>query len=249
MRFLSFVVIALALTAALAGCGGAAPTETPPDPLALITTAAEKLRAAQTFRISVDQTGPDYILVTDYASVFFRAATAQYVAPGIMQASVRVSAAGLAISIDVFANGADQWYRAIWTGNTWLNQPFQADFNPATLISEESGFQAALSALIELTYMGATSLESGVAVHQLSATANGPDVTALLGGLIAPAGTVEVEVFIDRATGAPVRFVVREFESPYIATPARGQAAEPVVWTIDLFDFDAPAEIDTPEGA
>jgi len=248
LRSLSLFLIGVLIASILTGCAGAAPTETPPDPLALITTAADKLRAVRTFRISVDQTGPDYYLYTDYAAVFFRAATAQYVAPSVMQATVRVIAAGLPITVDVYSQGDDQWYRALWTGNNWLNESFQPGFNPETLIAEETGFQSALDALVALTYVGATELESGAAVYQLNATANGPDVTALLGGLIAPVGTVEVEVYVARADGFPVRFVVREFDSPYTVTPAPGATPDPVTWTIDLFDIDAEPQLDPPEG-
>jgi hypothetical protein len=245
LRLSPIILIALLMAALLTACDS--PSDAPPpDPLAIITTAAERVRAVETFRITVDQSGPDYFLYTDYAAVMFRSASAQYVAPDTMQATVRVIAAGLPITIDVYAKAEDQWYRALWTGNSWLNQPFQADFNPATLIAEEAGFQTALDSLIELTYGGATTLESGVEVYQLNATASGPDVTALLGGLIEPVGVVEVEVYVARADGFPVRFVVREFDSPFTVTPAPGQTTEPVTWTIDLFDIDAPAEIDEP---
>ena len=30
-------------------------------------------------------------------------------------------------------------------------------------------------------------------------------------------------------------------------TPEAGQEAEPVVWTIDIYDIDAPADMSTPE--
>lgn len=240
-------MISLAAFVLLASCTGNA-TPTPPlEPLALVTEAAENIRAAETFRISVTQDGPDYMLPTEYGTAVFRSATAQFVSPREMQANVRVIAAGLPIQIDVFSRGADQWYRAIWTGNQWLNQPFQEGFNPETLVSEEAGFQSALDALLELNYVGETALESGAQVYHLTATANGPDVSALLGGLIEPVGEVIVDVYIERETRQPVRFVIQEFNSPYAATPEAGEEDEPVVWTIDLYDIDAPPELDPPE--
>lgn len=244
-----FGLIALAAFALLAGCAGnTSSTPTPTfDPLALVMEAAENIRVADTFRLSVTQTGPDYQMLTDYGSVTFRSATGQYVAPREMQANVRVLAAGLPIQIDVFSRGENQWYRAIWTGNQWLNQPFQAGFNPETLISEDSGLQSALNALLQLIYVGEEELESGAQVHHLMATANGPDVSALLGGLIEPVGEVVVDVYIDRETRQPVRFTIQEFNSPYAATPEAGDEAEPIVWTIDIYDINAPAELDAPQ--
>lgn len=246
-RLLTVLRVAL-FVALLTGCNTTPPaTETPPDPIALIKEAADKLRAADTFRISVNESGPDYTMYTEYATVFFRRAVAQYVAPGIMQATIRVIAAGLPLDIEVFSRGLDQWYRAIWTADIWINQSFAPDFNPATLVAEESGFQAALDALIDLTYVGMTELENGAQVFSLAATADGPDVSALLGGLISPIGTVDVGVFIDQATRYPARFVITEYDSPYAVTPEPGQETEPIVWTIDLYDINAAAELSTPE--
>lgn len=245
LRLLLIVLVVLVV-----GCSTApaAETETPPDPVKLITEAATNIRSAKTFRISVDEVGPDYILYTEYATVFFRRAVAQYVAPGMMQATIRVLAAGLPIQVDVFSRGAEQWYRAIWTGNQWLNQPFAPDFNPELLLAEETGFQAALEALIDLKYVGGTQLENGADVHHITASADGPDVAALLGNLIEPSGTVNVDVFIDRITLFPARFIITEFDSLFTTTPEPGDSSDPVEWTIDVYDVDAPAEISTPPG-
>ena len=243
------IVIALAALVLLVGCSGNGNSATPTptfDPLALVTEAAANIRSAETFRISVTQTGPDYMLGTEYGTAVFNSATAQYVAPREMQANVRVGVAGLPIQIDVFSRGADQWYRAIWTGNQWLNQPFQEGFNPETLISAEAGIQSALDSLIQLSYVGEEQLESGATVYRLVASANGPDVSALLGGLIEPVGQVTVDVFIDTTTRQPARFVIQEFNSPFAATPEAGAEAEAVVWTIDVYDINAPSELDAP---
>ncbi|MCC6804972.1 MAG: LppX_LprAFG lipoprotein [Anaerolineae bacterium] len=242
-------LLLIALVVLVVGCSSAPATETPPDPINLITEAATNIRTAKTFRISVDETGPDYILYTDYAAVFFRRAVAQYVAPGMMQATIRVLAAGLPIQVDVFSRGAEQWYRAIWTGNQWLNQPFAPDFNPETLLAEETGFQAALDALIDLKYVGGTQLENGADVHHITASAAGPKVAALFGNLIEPTGKVDVDVFIDQMTLFPARFIITEFDSLFTVTPEPGETADPVEWTIDVYDIDAPAEISPPAAA
>lgn len=241
--------ILIVLMLILVGCAGndAPPTPTPTDPLALIAEAAANIRAAETFRIDVSQTGPDYTILTEYAPVYFRRASAQYVAPGMMQATVRVIAAGLPLDVDVFASGAAQWYRAIWTGNNWINEAFAPGFNPETLIASETGFQAALNALTDLDYAGEETLESGAPVHHIAARAQGEEVNALLAGLIETRGEVDVHVYIHRETRMPVRFVITEYDSPYAVTPEAGEEAEPVVWIIDLYDINAPAELSTPE--
>jgi hypothetical protein len=246
LRLLSFLLVALLV---LVGCSGGttAATEAPPDALALIQEAANNIRSAKTFRITVDQTGPDYKIITEYATVFFRRATAQYVAPGVMEAMIRVIAAGLPIQVDVFSHGPDQWYRAIWTGNQWVNQMFAAGFDPESLIAEKTGFESAVKAMIDLKYVGQEQLENGAQTDHLFATANGPDVAALLGGLIEPVGIVEVDTYIDRGTHYPARFVITEHNSPFAVTPEAGQEAKPVVWSIDLYDINAAPDISTPE--
>ena len=238
----------LLLVALLVGCSAApSPTDAPPDALALIQEAANNIRSAKTFRITVSQTGPNYKIVTSYATVFFRSAKAQYVSPGVMEATIRVIAGAIPIQVDVFSQGPDQWYRAIWTGNHWVNQMFAEGFNPEALIAEKTGFESAVKAMIDLKYVSQEQLESGVQTDHLVATANGPDVAALLGGLIEPVGIVNVDTYIDRETKYPARFIITEHDSPFAVTPEAGQEAEPVIWTIDIYDIDAAPDISTPE--
>lgn len=240
------VLCLLALVVFSAGCG-AAPAASPtpaPDPLALVTDTAGKIRDASSFRLDVTQTGPDYSIGTVYAPVLFRRASAQYVAPGIMQASVRVIAAGLPVDVDVFARGPQQCYRAIWTGNTWLNEAFAPGFDPQSLIAEDTGFQAALGALVDVRLVGEETLENGARVLHVSGTADGSQVSALLVGLIAPQGTVGVDLFTDAATGYPARFTLTET----VVDEFGVRQPEPRVWTIDVSDIDAAGELPDPDG-
>jgi hypothetical protein len=239
----------IALVAALAACSLSADTPTPaaPDPLTLITEAADNIRAAATFRIDVNQEGPNYTILTEYAPVFFRRATAQYVAPREMQARIRVIALGLPIDIEVYSRGADQWYSAVWTGNNWINQPFAPGFNPETLIAEDTGVQSALNALIELAYIGEEALENGTSVYHISGRAQGDEVAALLAGLIAPVGEVTVDVYVHRETRLPARFEITEYDSPYAETPEPGETAEPIKWIIDVYDYDAAPDLNVPQ--
>lgn len=238
----------IALVTLLAACSGnATPTPTSVDPLALITEAADNIRAAQTFRIDVNQEGPDYYLYTDYARATFRRATGQYVAPREMQARIRVIALGLPIEIQVYSRGADQWYSAVWTGDNWINEDFATGFNPETLIAADTGFQSALNALIDLNYVGEEALENGTPVYHIAARAQGEEVNALFAGLITPVGPVTVDVYVHRETRFPARFVVTVTEDPNTATPEPGEAAEPVKWIIDVYDFNAPSELTPPQ--
>lgn len=230
------------LAVLLASCQSAEPTEAPPEPLALVTSAAENIRETETFRMLVEVSGAPYYIATDLGNVEFRRAQAQYVAPSEMQATVRLIAAALPTEVDVFSRAENQWYRNdILTGGRWYNAPFSPGFNPETLIAQETGFQRSLQALIDMKYSGTTELESGERVHHVAATANGADVTALLAGLVEMGGTVNVDVYVNTETLLPARFVITQPDTVTETEP------EPTVWTIDIYDFNAPPEIEDPD--
>ena len=231
------------MIAIVAGCTPAPEPTAPPDPTALVTEAAINIRGSETFRMQVERTGAPYFVQTDLGNVAFRRAVAQYIAPAIMQASVRLVAAGLTADVDIFSRGDDQWYRhTLLTGNRWFNAPFAEGFNPQTLISEDAGFQAALGSLIDLRYIGAESLEDGTPVHHLAGEADGADVSALMVGMIEARGDVTVQVFIDRDRLIPVRFIIVQPETISPDEPV------PTTWTVDIFDVNAEATLqDAPE--
>jgi hypothetical protein len=238
---LRLVSLITALAVALASCTGT-PTEAPPDPLQLVTDAAENIRETTSFRMIVERQGAPYFIETDLGAVNFRRAVAQYVAPNVMQATVRLIAAGIPAQVDVFSRGENQWYRNdILTANRWFNAPFSPGFNPESLIAQETGFQASLRALIDMSYVGQETLEDGSPVYHIKATANGPDVTALMAGLVYMSGVVQVDVYIHREKLLPVRFVIVQPDTATEAEP------EPTTWTIDVYDIDASPEIDDPE--
>lgn len=225
----------------IAACTGNGANESPPDPVDLITEASNNIRASETFRMDVRRTGAAYYVETDLGSVDFKHALAQYVAPNILQASVRVIAAGLPADVDIFSRGDDQWFRnVILTANTWFNAPFALGFNPEKLIAEDTGFQMALNSLINLVYEGREELEDGTPVHHLSGTARGEDITALMANLVEATGEVLVDVFIDRNQVIPVRFIIIQPNTVTDDDP------DPTTWTVDVYDINAEAEVDSP---
>jgi len=239
VRYLPIVCMLLALAA---GCGAAPATEIPPDPVTLVAQAAANIRASDRFRMTVERTGAPYEVDTGLGRVTFRRASAQYVAPDTLQATVSLTAAGLTAEVDIFARGENQWFRnVILTGGSWLNAPFAEGFNPQVLIAEETGFEAALAAVRELTYAGPAALEDGTPVHRISGVAEGHDISALLAGLIEASGPTQVEVYIHRETGLPARFVIVQPET------ASEQFPTPTTWTVDIYDYGAPARLDDPE--
>lgn len=246
MRWFNALLL-LIMMAVLAACGGgSSPTpaaDATPDAIGLLTTAANNIRASQTFRLDVQHSGADYnitILLNDVETVVaFRRAQAQYVAPDQLQATVRVLAQGiLPVDVDVYSHGFDQWVRFV--GTSWIPEQFASGFNPQTLIDEDDGFQAALLSLTELQYNGITTLEDRTSAYHLSGRADGPSVTALLVGMIRAEDTVDVDVYINRETGYPARLVIRQ---PETTSPTE---RIPTTWTVDVYDIDAPSQLTPP---
>jgi hypothetical protein len=231
------------------GCSGGSGGQPTPEPLSLLTEAANNIRARNTFRLYVEQTGAKYeipiiiALGQDPVNVEFRFARAQYVSPDMLQATARVvvplMGQSLAQEFDIFSKGADQWYRAI--GTAWIKGDFAPGFNPTTLIAEDSGFQAALTALTDLEYIGEETLEDGTPVYHLRGVASGPSVSALVVGLIQTESDLPVDVYINRDTRLPARIILRQPETVSEEEP------EPTTWTIDVYDVDEPSELTPPE--
>lgn len=247
-RFLS--LICLCVVMALAACAPA-PSEAPADPLALLRESAEKIRAADTFRLYVAQSGAPavfYIYLdeaqTQLAEIQYRFARGQYVAPDTLQATARVIVlGGLPIDAEIFSQSDAQWYRLPPTVQNWIKGDFAPGFNPATLIADDSGFQAALTALKELEWVETTTLDDGQPVQHLRGIADGQAVSALVVGLLRPEGDVPVDVFINRDTRYPARLVLTLPETANEANPV------PTTWTIDVYDINAAPELTPPPGA
>src|SRR5262245_53299938 len=131
MRLVSILIL---ISVIISGCTGqATPTAPPiPDPLSLVTQAATNIRSTDTFRMAVERTGAPYYVATDLGNVAFKQARAQYVAPNVIEATVRlVLLGGVPASVDIFSRGDNQWYRnSILTANRWFNAQFAPGFNP-----------------------------------------------------------------------------------------------------------------------
>jgi hypothetical protein len=236
-RFLIIGFLLLSLVA----CSSNTAEDPPLDPIDLVTTASENIRETDSFRMDVQRTGASYFVDTDLGRVDFRRAAAQYVAPNILQATVRLIAAGLPADVEIFSRGEEQWYRhAILTANRWFNAPYAEGFNPQSLIAEDTGFQLALNSLINLSFEGREELEDGTAVFHVAGVADGADISALLANLVVASGEVLVDVFIDQMSMIPVRFVIIQPDTITKEEP------EPTTWTVDVYDINDEPVLDIP---
>ncbi len=238
MRSMRLLVVLLIASVVLVACeSGGDDAETDVDPLTLLLTASDQVRAADTIRLDVTQSGADYTIGitqdSERLNVSFRSARFQYVSPNILQGTVRVLASGvITIDVDVFGFSQRQWVRFV--GGGWFEEFFAEGFDPQSLMEDDSGFDAVLRELSELEYVGVETLIDGTQAHHIRGIAQGPAVTALLVDLIDPTGPVPVEVFVDVETGYPVRLVLE--------TILNDDPDAPTFWELEVYDFaDDPA--------
>lgn len=246
-RLLPVLFFLAALMLALSGCGGSTDATPPVEPATLLQQAADKIRAADTFKLYVLQQGAPYNFAinlsqdpTELMNVQFRLAEGQFVSPDELYAKASVKTNILTLDVEIYAKDADQWFRATSLSVPWLNAPFAPGFNPVALVGDEGGFEAALTSLVELNFLGAASLEDGQPVWHLSGIADGQKVAALVVGLLQIEGSVPVDVYIHRETGYPVRVLVTQPNTTSEQNP------DPTQWVIDVYDINAPAEFTRP---
>ncbi len=243
-QFIICLVLALFLTA----CGGQATptTDSPPDPQTMLLEVVQNLREVNTFRILIEQTGAEYRFTitpdagTTYIEASLRRAEGQFLAPDIISANVNLNINNIPLSMVLFAQGPDQWFRL--PTSPWFNFPFAEDFDASALIREDSGFQKALLELKSLEYVEATRLDDGTAVHHMRGIAGAQSVNDLLFGLLTVTDDVIVDVFVDRANQLPALLIVTQ---PGTETE---QEPEPTQWRVEIYDVNAEANIEYPEG-
>jgi hypothetical protein len=210
----------------------------------LIADANANMHALSTFRLSLEQSGASYYITVNLGEgevdAEVRRATAQFVAPDVMQGSARILVFGLPVDIELFARVTNQWLRMEGT-SVWSSIQFAPGFDASTLQAQGGGFDQALMGLENVQFVGAEELEDGSQVYHLTGVSDGNEVAALTVGLIVSEFDINVDLYLDRETRNPSRVVLVQPETVTEEEP------QPTTWVIDLYDFDAPADLDDPE--
>ncbi len=239
MRQLLLMITMLATAGLLAACG--TDEAELPEPIDALNEAAVFFQTAESFKIEVLQEGAPYFIETDVTegALRFQRATIDYQAPDTLQGDVRASVFGAPFPFGVLARGTAQWVRLPGIG--WTNSyVFAPGFNPQDLIAEEKGFQAALSALLDIEMVGPADI-NGVPVFHMTGRADGAIMRDLLVGLLEVEGEVLVDVYVQRDNNQPVRLIITMPDTETEDVP------EPTRWVLDVYDFDQPVTIDGPE--
>lgn len=240
MRRLALILTLILLAISMAACGTS--DEPPPDPIPLLETAAVNIHDAESFKIEVWREGAPYFIESDVidGDLLFDRATMGYVSPDTLEGTVRAKLGRLPFTLNILARGDLQWVQL--PGVSWTDELYFAPgFNPQDLIAEDTGFRAALSALIDIEMVGRENLDDGSSVWHMTGEADGSAVTDLLVGLIEAEGTVIIDAYIHTETQMPMRLIIT---MPGTETE---EVPEPTQWYVDVYDFNEPVEITGPE--
>lgn len=232
-------IISLLLVMGLTAC--APSTEPLPEPLPLLETAAQQIHDAESFKIEVWREGAPYYIISDVieGDLLFERATMGYISPDVLEGTVRAQLGVIPFTLKILARGDLQWVQLPGLG--WSNELYFAyGFNPEQLIAQETGFRAALSALIDIEMLGRTNID-GTPVYHMRGQADGAAVTDLLVGLIEFSDTVTIDAYIHAETNYPARLIIT------MPNTETAEVPEPTQWYIEVYDFNQPVEITGPE--
>jgi hypothetical protein len=147
---------------------------------------------------------------------------------------------GLASDIDVTAIGNEQYYRhTVLTGGQWINAEFSPGFNAENLIRSESGLARAMSAINDLTLVGAEDV-NGIQMWHLTGSAVGSEVAALTIGLIPAEDDVLVDLYIRVDDNHAERMVIVQPDTITAEQP------EPATWLVEVFDYNGDYAVTAP---
>ena len=170
------------------------------------------------FRVIIERTGaPVYVDTADTTgAIEFMRAEAEYAAPDRIMADVKIKIGGLVVSGDFIAIGTAQYLaNPTLTGGNWWKYDFVPGLDPAGILAENGGLQAALRSVRDLQLVGVENRDGVASVH-----VRGVGDGAVGGGQ-------------PRAGAEPNR-------------PLPEGRSDPPFWTIELFDYNAPVEIEPP---
>jgi hypothetical protein len=215
----------------------------PPEPLDVLNAASVHINDAESFRIEIWQEGAPYFIESDVidGDLTFDRALMDYVAPDVIQGRIRAQLMGLPFEFSILGRGERQWVNLPamgWTDTLY----FAPGFNPETLIAEDSGFQAALSALEEIEMVGRETLDDGSPVWHVRGVANGPAVSELMVYIITTEDPVLIDAYIHTETSRPIRLEVT------IPGTETEEDPDPTKFIVELYDFNEELEITGPTG-
>lgn len=212
--------------------------QTKPTAQMVLENALAELQSAQSFRLSIRQSGASYPLSitidgTTMLPATLQSADAQYISPNELHISAALQLF-LTVTMDVYSLGNRQWI-SLPSGAPYFALPAFAGFDVNRLLARDAGFTRVVANLQGLEMVATDA--AGTA--HLRARSDGEVVSGLLFGFIEPGGDVEIDFWID----ADGRFAQLELLmlDTFAAAPE-----DPARWHIAFSDYDGPRDFTPP---
>jgi len=236
---LSGLALVLLVSVALSACSGSVPSTSVPDAAMLLKTAATEVEHSTSFKIKLQVTGAPSYVDPPSNKIAFVSANGLYVAPDRLSATVVAKILSLPGEVQVIAIGDSQWMKNhILTAGQWISGIFSPGFNAANLISSDTGIQSALNSLQNVKYVGHDNINGTDMLH-LTAVGDGPQIASLTVGLIR-GNVVNMDIYIVPATNRVDTVIMTQPDTVSTAEP------NPTTWTLEIYDYNAPAQIAAP---
>ncbi|MBI3244580.1 MAG: LppX_LprAFG lipoprotein [Chloroflexi bacterium] len=215
----------------LAGCGGpSTPPPTPtPTPDEWLDRAAQAALAIKSAQFTLIREGAPAVLDPATNTTFTEAA-GKYQSPDRVSADVKVSLFGNVVSVQMLWLPEGNFISNPLTG-AFSEAPAGATFNGVAVFGADGIPGVLKDGIQNATLVGAETVEE-VETYHLKGEADGDKLAALTADTLAAGTSYPVDVWMNTTTYNPVRL--------HIAEPDGNG------WTIDLFAFDEPVEINAP---
>ncbi len=243
MRFWLLIILALELL--LGGGMASAEDADESQARALLEEAVAHLQAADSFTLSITQTGEPYPLAISLDGVnalpaSLISAEAQYIKPGelFLSANLRMF---LPVWLNVYALDERQWL-SFPSGAPWLALPASDGFDVNNLMAADDGIQLVMENLREPRIIDEAARIGENVFWELRGLAEPAGVSALLFGFIEPQDNVELVAHINAEDG---RFASLELT---MLETAEAEDKEPTVWRIQFGAYDEERDFEPPSG-
>ena len=215
------------------------------EPQTLLDIAVDQLQSADSFKLTITQTGEPYPLALSFDGVNMLPATlsgaeAQYLSPNELHISALVQLF-IPLSLDIFSRDEHQWL-SFPSGAPWLELPAFEDFDVNRLLAPADGIEYVMENLQDLHVVDAEALLDEEEVRHLRARAAGAGVSGLLFGFIEPQDDVRNRCLC-RNRGRAICPVLEITMLETLGDPEK----EPSVWHIQFHDYDAPPDFEPPD--
>jgi hypothetical protein len=243
LKILLTILTAVFMLSAAAAVG--AQDEIDVEPQALLDAAVEQLRSAYSFRLAIEQRGAPYQLALTFDGVNMLPATlqsaeAQIISPNELHISARMHLL-IPLSMDIYSRGDRQWL-SFPSGAPWLPLPAFEGFDVSRLLEPEDGIDKLMTELRDPRIAATDALTEDQTAWHIQAIAAGDAVEGLLFGFIEPQDDVAITAYITVEAGRLALIEILMLET------AGKVDAEPSVWRIKFYDYDAPRVFDPPAG-